>query len=196
MRWIFFFLTLGCAAAASAQTEGNPLSRGTTLELFAGAAAASPVETGTFGTALGWELTHRFEVTGAATWLWQRHGSEAFAADMRLLVNLMPASTTVVPFIAGGGGLYRAVFDGPDRALPDFYAQRAPTAQPGRVSYTDPTALLSGGAHVHLARHLSLKPEVTVRFVADDARAYRVTTITCAVVYHLGSQPSGTRRTR
>ena len=157
-------LALLLPAVASAQTAvTNPWTRGTTLEAFVGTATAPRTMT-SYGGALGWELTHRFEIQGLGAWF-PRKGSDEFAADLKLLMNLTQPST-LVPYVAGGAGLYQGAFEGRTRAQ------------------TDPTAVVGAGAHLYLRRHLSVRPEGTMRFVVDGSRTHRVATITLAVTYH------------
>jgi hypothetical protein len=188
---------LGFAATASAQTPAdaaNPWKRCTTLELFGGAADASPNTTSTFGAGLGWELTHRAEIEGVAAWLPQRQGAEAFAADLKLLINLTRPST-VVPYVGGGAGLFRGSFDTGRASIPEFYRRRMePSAATSRMTFTDPTAVVAAGVHVYVARHLSVRPEVAVRFVTDDSRTYRVTSVVVALAYHAEEHAIGNAR--
>ena len=93
MKWTALLALLGFAATASAQSVAtNPWARGTTLEAFAGI-STTPTTMGTYGGSFGWELTPRFEVQGLGAWF-PRSGADEFAADLKLLVNLMRPSTT------------------------------------------------------------------------------------------------------
>jgi|SoiMethySBSTD1v2_1073268.scaffolds.fasta_scaffold697628_2 hypothetical protein len=191
MRTITLLTFLMLAATASAQSPANsPLttndlwSRGTTLQLFGGAASASSSTTGMLGASFGWELDHRFEIEGAGAWLLEQESKgEGFAADMRLLFNVMGPSK-LVPYVGGGMGLYRATFNVNAGTLPAFY-DRHDDATPGSLaSYTDPTAVFVGGAHLYLARHVSIRPEVSLRMALDHGDTYNVSAFTCAFVYH------------
>jgi hypothetical protein len=163
MKWIITVALLTVATTASAQTiPENAWSRGTTLEGFVGT-ATTPSTMDAYGGAVGWELTHRFEIQGLGAWL-PRRGTDEFAADLKLLMNLSRPSI-VVPYVAGGAGLYQGSFD---RARAE----------------TDPTAVVGAGAHVYLRRHLSIRPEATLRLVLDRSDVYKVATITVALAYH------------
>jgi hypothetical protein len=117
----------------------------------------------TYGGSIGWELTPRFEIQGLGAWF-PRRGSDDFAADLKLLMNLTrPAA--LVPYVAGGAGLYQGVLE---RARAE----------------TNPTGVAGAGVHLYVRSHFSLRPEATVRFVMDRSTVYRVTTITLAVTYH------------
>jgi hypothetical protein len=165
---------LGCAATASAQTDAtNVWSRGTTLDVFAGT-ATTPATTETFGASVGWELNHRFEIQGVGSWFPQRHATDEFAADLKLLVNLTRPSR-FVPYLGGGAGLYQGLFD-------------------RKRAETDPTAVVAAGAHLYVRRHLSFRPEAAIRFVTDHARHYKVATITLAVAYHVETHSVGNTR--
>ncbi len=194
LKWIVVIASMGFAASASAQTiASNPLDRCTSVQVFGGAAQVSPGTAGTFGTAIGWDLTHHAEIEGVAAWFASDRDREAFAADLKLVVNLTRPAR-IVPFLSGGAGLYRATFNPARSDVPDFYRRRMPGATPvGRLSYTDPTAVISGGAHLYFARHFSIKPEATVRFVIDDADAYKVAAFTFAIVYHIEDHVSANR---
>ena len=162
MRWMILLAVL-LPATTSAQTAVvNAWTRGTTLEAFIGTATA-PRTMDSYGGALGWELTHRFEIQGLGVWF-PRKGSDEFAADLKLLMNLTRPST-LVPYVAGGAGLYQGAFD-------------------GARAETDPTAVVGAGAHLYLRRHLSIRPEGTLRFVIDRSKTHRLATITLAVTYH------------
>lgn len=163
MRWMTVLAFVAFAASASAQTGAtHAWSRGTTLEGFVGM-ATHPSTVGSYGGAVGWELTQRFEIQGLGAWF-PRTGTDEFAADLKVLINLM-RPTTVVPYVTGGAGLYQGKLDRSD-------------------SETDPTTIVGGGAHLYLRRHFSIRPEATVRFVVDRSRVYRVATVTCALTYH------------
>ena len=190
MKWITFLLFLGFAGSVSAQTAPNPWDRCTTVQVFGGVTAASPNTGGTFGTAIGWELTHRAEIEGVAAWVAERHGSDAFAADLKLLVNLTPPAT-VVPYLGGGMGLYRGSFRPAQSDIPGFYRRRMNGALPiGTVSYTDPTAVIAAGVNLYFARHFSLRPEANVRLAFDSGDTYRVGTVAFSVVYHVEEHAS------
>jgi hypothetical protein len=125
--------------------------------------------------------------------LWRRHGTEGFAADMRMLVNLA-GTRRVVPYVGGGAGLFRGTLDTTRPDLARFYERRIGATSTRRTSYTDPTAILVGGSHIYIAPHFSVRPEVAVRFVIDDGTAYRVGTVTAALVYHVEEHRGSMRR--
>lgn len=178
---------LAFAGRASSQTPpGNIWSHGTTLELFGGAAHTMPnTQTGTFGTAVGWEVNHLAEIEGMAAWFAERSGAQSFAADLKLLLNLTRPAP-VVPYLGAGAGLYRASFDAPNASLPSFYTQRLPVSSSRvRATFTDPTIVVAGGANFFAAGHLSMRPELGVRLVMNGSDVHSVTTFTIALIYHV-----------
>ena len=188
-------ILLLAASMASAQTKPldatDTWSHGTTLEIFGGVATASPNTTGTFGGAAGWELNHLAEIEGIAAWLSERSGAQAFAADLKLLVNLRRPAL-LVPYVGGGAGMYVGSFDTRRTTMPSFYQRRnAELSAASRESFTDPTVVIAGGANVYVARHFSIRPELAARFVTKDSHTYRVTTVTFALAYHVEEHAVG-----
>ena len=175
---------LGPIASAFAQAvPGNEWSHGTTLGLSAGSATASETQ-GTLGAALGWEINHRVEVEGTGAWLIARHGDEAFAAELKVVASLTRPNT-VVPFVGAGIGMYRATFDLTAGALPDFY-QRRLTQAPGetRAIFADPSYVFSAGFDIFTGKHVSFRPELSVRLVTRASDTYAVTMATVRATYH------------
>src|SRR5262245_19816984 len=87
------FALIWCGSGpAWAQTNPSqsPWTHGTTVNVFAGAASASSDTGPLAGMALGWEVTRWVTVEGTGSWLNRRQGAEAFAADLKALVNVMP----------------------------------------------------------------------------------------------------------
>jgi len=170
MRWIMALALLAISATASAQTAPrHPWDRGTTLEGFAGA-STTPSTIATYGGAFGWELTPRFEVQALGSWF-PRTDIDEFAADLKVLMNLIKPSV-LVPYVTAGAGVYQGTFDRPDWEI-------------------DPTAILGGGAHFYVRRHLSIRPEATLRFVIDKGKTYKVASFTCALTYHFEEHDAG-----
>ncbi len=180
-------------AAAQGISPPNTWSRGTTLELFAGAAKAPP-NTGTaVGAAVGWELNHFVELEGLGAWLAERRGASAFTAEFKGLVNLMQPAR-IVPYATAGLGMYRATFDKSAATLPHFYAQRLEISDAARTSFTDPSFVFGGGLNVYLARHVSVRPEVTLRLVTNGLDVYRVTMVDFSLAYHVEEHAVGGSR--
>ena len=171
IRFVTLLLLLGCTGTAWGQTPEHTWSRCTTLDA-AGGIVMSPAVGGTFGAAIGWELDHRFEIQGAGTWISRTEATE-FAADLKLFVNLLRPAI-VVPYAAAGIGLYQGVLE-------------------RTASETNPTAVLGGGAHIYLRRHVSFRPEAVVRLVFDGSDVRPVTSVSFALSYHFEEHTSASR---
>jgi hypothetical protein len=160
-------------------------SHGTTLDISAGAATASSAETrGTLGAAFGWEIDHRVSLEGTGTWIAAKQTDEAFAAELKALVNLTRPNR-VVPFVGAGVGLYRATFDPTRGALPAFY-QRHHTSSAFTTppTFTDPSLVLTAGVNIFTGQHVSIRPDLSIRRVTRASDSYAVTMATVHVTYH------------
>src|SRR5687767_12656319 len=116
--------TVICSAAASAQPARTAdWSHGTTLSGFAGGSADGPRAGPTFGGTVGWEVAPRFGVDGTGGWTTFGGGADAFSGSMRLRVRIA-GHRTVDPFVQGGVGLYRAMFETTETEMPEFYRRR------------------------------------------------------------------------
>jgi hypothetical protein len=117
-------ITLMCSATASAQSvRPAEWSHATTLSGFAGGAADGTRTGPSLGGGAGWEVTPRFALDATGTWTTFGAGADAFSASMRLRVRLA-GHRTVDPFVQGGVGLYRAMFESSETELPEFYRRR------------------------------------------------------------------------
>ena len=191
---------LVAAATASAQTplvapSGNTWSHGTTLNVFGGAAATAGDRAAAAGGAFGWELTPHFALEGSGTWLDWGQGAHAFTAGITAQVAVATARP-VVPFLAGGVGLYRAGFNRSDSTMPGFYRRRmmGEALQPGAtISFTDPSLAGGGGVTVFLSRHWTIRPEVIATLVIRDSRSFVVTTGAVRLAYHFEDHPVNPR---
>jgi hypothetical protein len=185
------FLLVGSSHIASAQITAPPnvWTRGTTENVFAGAASA-PSSAGVLaGGAIGWEITPRLAVEGSGSWFSHRHGATAFAADLKALVHLL-AVRPVAPFIEGGFGVYRATFDSTRGELPGFYQRRLDTAvNRSRVTFTDPSFILGAGVDLFLNRHVTIRPDVEAKIVRRNSSNYVVTALSVHVAYHFEDHP-------
>jgi len=187
---------LVAAATASAQTpivapSGNMWSHGTTLNVFGGAAATPGDNAAAAGGAFGWELTPRLSLEGSGTWLDWGQGAHAFTAAMTAQVAVATARP-VVPFLAGGVGLYHTGFNRSDGTMPYFYRRRTmgEALQPGTtVSFTDPSLTGGGGVTVFVSRHWTIRPEVIAALVIRDSRSFVVTTGAVRLAYHFEEHP-------
>ena len=136
------------------------------------------------------------EIEGVAAWLAQRKGTEAFAADLKLLISLTrPAG--IVPYVGGGAGLYRGTFEPARVAMPAFYQRRdEDPARTRSISFTDPSVVIAAGAHLFVSRHFSIRPELGMRIVTNRSNTYRVTTVTFGEFAKSWRHPSTPSRTR
>jgi hypothetical protein len=129
-------------------------------------------------------VNHWFSIEGGGTWLAARQADDGFAAELKALVNVTRPNR-VVPFVGAGIGLYRASFDTARGPLPDFY-QRRLTGSPltARPTFTDPSFVLGTGVDFFMGSHVSVRPDLSVRFVTRNSESYAVTLATMHVTYH------------
>lgn len=170
---------------------GNGWSHGTTLNVFAGGAATTRDWAGAGGGAMGWELKPWFALEGSGGWLDWGHDAHAFTATMTAHAAL-PTPRPLVPFFAGGAGVYHASFDRYHDSLPAFYRHRMATMRDEprqRMTFTDPSLVGGGGVEVFVSRHWTLRPEVMVHIVMRDARSFVATTGVVRLGYHFEDHP-------
>jgi hypothetical protein len=176
---------MALVAPASAQTlSGVDWTHGTTLDLFGGATTAPDADArGALGAAFGWEINHWVLVEGTGTWIAGRQGDDAFAAELKTLVNLTRPNT-VVPFVGAGVGMYRAMFDATESVLPDFYQERLNGSPSTTHTFTDPSFVFAAGINIFTGQHISIRPDLSVRLVTRSSNVYPVTMVTVHVTYH------------
>jgi hypothetical protein len=63
------------------------------------------------GGALLFDVHERLSVEGQGIYLGRGKGADAFTAGGAVLINLLPASESIVPYAATGGGVYHVSFD-------------------------------------------------------------------------------------
>lgn len=187
---VVFMLVL-FSATASAQTDAATMWRhGTMLNVFGGLAASddrSPLARG----ALGWEITPRIALEGSGAWFEWGDGSHGFGAALRVLVPLR-TSRPMVPFLAGGVGLYRAWYEVTDATMPEFYRRRTggrPEGFGGSATFTDPSLVVGGGVNVFVSRHVAIRPDVDATVVMRNSRARVMATATVHLAYHFEDHP-------
>jgi outer membrane protein with beta-barrel domain len=174
------------AAPASAQTPpGNTWSHGTTLDLFGGAALAPSTDTrGALGGTIGWEINRRLEIEGGGTWIIPRQDDQAFMAELKAVTNLTKPNAAV-PFVGAGVGMYLATFESGSSSIPAFYQSRMRGAPAGSSqTFTDPSLVLAGGVNIFAGEHISLRPEVSIRWVLANSDSYPVTMVAVHAIYH------------
>lgn len=109
-------VVLGCAAwPAIASAEESGARTGTEKTAVYLQAGYSPSSWHMGGAALGGvlvrDLTSRLSAEAAASYLGRGMGSNGLSASAALLVHLRPTHEKAVPYLAAGGGFYRASFD-------------------------------------------------------------------------------------
>ena len=163
--------------------------RGTTLAGFVGAASKSPDTGVAAGAAVGWELTPHFTLEGRGVWLDAGDRANAFAALFGARIPLMPARP-VVPVLSGSVGVHRATFD-TSAGMPPFYQRRIRGDVSGLASRTfhDFVAAVGGGVDIALARHLALRPDVTVLLVKARSETRALPVYGVQLAYHFVDRP-------
>lgn len=173
---------------AFAQSETDDWRQGTALSLFAGAASASRETKAAAGAALAWELTPRLTIDGSGIWADGPNGSTSFGTFIGSRVNLLPRRT-IVPFVTGGIGMYRASFGTDTSAMPGFYRRRmmGMAGAYNNREFTDFAVAVGGGVDVFLHRHVALRPDVRVLLVTADSSLRPVTLVGVHLAYHFES---------
>jgi hypothetical protein len=176
-------------SSSQAQTKlpAHMWSHCTTLTMAGGASTASDHNGGTFGAAIGWEMTPRLGLEGSGTWLAKPAGSNAFAGALSVRA-LLTKTHTLAPFVEGGFGLFAASFD-PNRAtdIPAFYANRLTGATTNW--FTDPAFFAAAGIDVFRSHRVAIRPTVGAIFAVNDGQSYTTATATVRVEYHFGGLP-------
>jgi hypothetical protein len=189
--WVVAVAIVSVAHEARSQTvAATDWHRGTTLSAFFGATTTSSDTDPAAGVALGWELTPHFTLEGRGMWFEAGPAADAFAAVLGARVPILPARP-VVPFLSAGVGLYRATFDGPHGGMPRFYQRRmtAGAAEFPGPTFDDFAYSLGGGVDILLARHLALRPDVTVLVVTNGSDSRVVPVYGIQLAYHFESHP-------
>jgi hypothetical protein len=189
--WIVAVAIVGFAHDAWSQTvAATEWHRGTTLAGFVGAASISTDTDAAAGAALGWELTPHFTLEGRGMWIDAGPGADAFAAVLGARIPLMPARP-VVPFVSAGVGVYRATFDAAFNGIPRFYQRRmmSGAAEFRGRTFDDFAVAFGGGVDIVLARHLALRPDVTVLLVTTRSDSRAVPVYGVQLAYHFESHP-------
>jgi hypothetical protein len=180
------------APHASGQTvAGADWHRGTTLAGFIGAASSQSVTDAAAGATLGWEFTPHLAIEGRGLWLDAGPGADAFSALLGARFPIL-AGRAIVPFVSGAVGVYRATFDATPAAVPRFYAARMMPLRAGQSrgwTFNDFVVAAGAGADVALARHLALRPELTVLVVTTRADTRAIPVLGVHLAYHFESHP-------
>lgn len=191
------------AAAESLATPGTPK---TTLYLQAGLLSGSSDMVGaTVGGTIVRDLGSRLAIEGSGAYLGRGMGADALSLSANLLVHLRPRHEKAVPYLAAGGGIYRASFDmgnsrsyGPMGAgmMGGYYSGGYetmggyPPYSPGgpwnlgqHRSFTDPSIGLGGGIRVDVGSRLFLRPDARALVVVSNGDSYTVGVFTLNLGY-------------
>lgn len=194
---ILAVLIAGCgfASVATAQSSSpNPWGHGTTLSGSVGVAADGDRTGSAFSTALGWELTPKVAIEGAASWLDRGAGADAFSAALKLRAAMF-GRDRAAPFLMAGVGMYRASYSRAATDIPAFHRRRmnGGTAV-GRSTFSDPAVVFGGGVNMFVNRHIAIRPDVEAMVVMRDSRRYVVTTAALHVAFHFEDHPVTPKR--
>lgn len=110
---VVFLLTLATAGRASGQVASAAAGPASPVSIAAsgGLSAASRGSGVAAGLQLTFDLTDRLVLEAEGAHLGQGAGASGMVGTVTLLVNLLPGDGKTVPYVAAGGGLYRAAFD-------------------------------------------------------------------------------------
>jgi Outer membrane protein beta-barrel domain len=184
------FMTVGALASAQ-ESAVNTWSRGTTLNMFAGASSEPHKGAFTAGGAIGWQLTPAMAVEGTGAWIDNQTSPTWFTAALKFQARLAAAAGTN-PYVEGGFGLCRSSFDSGDLNVPEFYRRRM--AQDPAISimshtFTDPTFAFGGGLNIIATRHIAIRPAVEFTTVFRNSDTFTMTAGVVRVAYHFENHP-------
>jgi hypothetical protein len=183
-------LAVVIAAPAHAQ-DPRAFRFGTTLSAFGGVAADANTEHPAAGLALGWEITRRVAVEGTTLWAMPGHDQHEFGVVLGPKINLA-RGRTVVPYIAGGVGLYQASFPRVMANMSPFYADRmGGDVMSTRRTFTDLAATLGGGGEVFVANHWAVRPDIRILQINAGHERRWMTTGVVHLAYHFVSHGNG-----
>ncbi len=182
-------LTLAAAAPAAAQTaRSTQLARGTTVSGFAGVAGGGSQTGPLFGGSAGWDMTPLLGIEGSGSWVDFAHRAHGFAAALKLRVKLT-GQHTVVPFVQGGIGMYRATFAAGETIRPEFYRRRHTRGVGLGATFTDPTVVGGGGLTIALNRRTALRPVVESMLAMRNGRTRALTSFAVHAVFVFEDHP-------
>lgn len=172
--------------AAFGQTEpASEWSRAGFLSVYGGGAGAASRHGFAAGAGLGWDVTRRLSLEGRGRWFDAPPEESAFAVDLVARYAWRQAYRTA-PFVSGGVGMFRAVYEAIDADTPEFYRERGRTDVFGRTRGVFRDVLLSagGGASLFLTRHIALRPEAGLLIVTTRESARIVPIYGVQFAYH------------
>jgi hypothetical protein len=179
-------MALLVATGAGAQAlKSDEWRTGTTLAGFVGAATASETRAAT-GAAVGWELLPRLTIDGSGIWTVPHRDASTFTGLLGVRVNLTRPHV-VVPFASGSVGLHRASFDSVISNVPDFYRRRMSSGSAGlrtQYAFDDFAYSVGAGLDIFLRRHVALRPDVRLVFIAGGGHTRTVANYGLHLAYH------------
>ncbi len=182
-------LTLAAAAPAASQSaRTTELARGTAVSGFAGVAGGGSQTGPLFGGSAGWDLTPLLSIEGSGSWIDFAHRANGFAAALKLRVKLT-GHHTVVPFVQGGIGMYRATFAEGETIRPDFYRRRHARGPGLGAAFTDPTVVAGGGLTIALNRRMALRPALETMVAMRNGRTRALTSVAVHAVFVFEDHP-------
>lgn len=167
-------LTLNVSAAQAQSPPAGEWQHGGFVTGFGGGADVWSRHSFAAGAAFGWEVTPRLALEAGGRWFDVPARESAFAADISARIGLV-RRRAATPYVSAGAGMFRTAVSAVDSA-PAFYRARIDPQRLGRHVFRDPLWSAGAGADVQLARHLSMRPDVTVLIVTtrSDARVVPV----------------------
>ena len=182
-------MTVG--ALASAQESVNAWSRGTTLNIFAGASSEPQKGAFTAGGAIGWQLTPSMAIEGTGASIDNQSSPTWFTAAMKFQTRLAAAGGTN-PYVEGGIGLCRSSFDAGDMNVPEFYRKRMVENLGSSMlshTFTDPTFAFGGGLNIIATRHIAIRPAIEFTTVFRNSDTFTITAGVVRLAYHFENHP-------
>ncbi len=187
---------------ASAQT-GAPSPPRASVGVNGGLAAASQGNGAAMGAQVAFDVTDGFVLEVDGSYLGRRAGSHGMSATASILVNLVPADRKTVPYLAVGGGVYRASFglghdqffwqmipisgmhgfgmmQGPYDHMPGFYVDQLgqmmvpANGRWGMRSFADPALSVGGGIKLDISSRLYVRPDARALIVIANRDTYTV----------------------
>lgn len=183
-------MTIGALASAQ-ETAVNTWSRGTTLNIFAGASSEPQKGAFTAGGAIGWQLTPSMAIEGTGAWIDNQSSPTWFTAAMKFQARLARAAGTN-PYLEGGIGLCRSSFDAGDMNVPGFYRKRM-VDNPGTSlmshTFTDPTFAYGAGLNIIATRHIAIRPAAEFTTVFRNRDTFTMMAGVVRLAYHFENHP-------
>jgi outer membrane protein with beta-barrel domain len=179
------------ALAFAQESVQNTWSRGTTLNVFAGASSEPTKGAFTAGGAIGWQLTPTMAIEGSGGWIDSQSSSSWFTAALKAQARLARAGGTN-PYLEGGIGLCRATFDVGQPNVPAFYHKRmfeSPGSSMMSRTFTDPTFAFGAGLNIIASRRIAIRPAVEVTTVFRNHDTLAMTAGVVRVAYHFEDHP-------